>query len=118
MTIVKIIVGWALVSLAAPVVSSISPEPRPEAALARAQAEEAVPLDEVPAEVKQAALDAVPGLVLERASSEVEDGVVVYELEGTAGGKRVEVELAADGKVLEIETEDETEGETEGEAEM
>ena len=78
-------------------------EGRP-AAVARADDDgSAVPLDRVPAAAKQAAVDAVPGLVLERASRETEDGIVVYELEGTAGGHKVEVEVTAEGKILEIE---------------
>ncbi len=68
--------------------------------------EEEIPLDEVPANVKQAAMDAVPGLVLEEAEKETENGIVVYSLEGTANGKEYEVEVSAAGKVLEIEEDD------------
>lgn len=79
-------------------------EARPAAVPVRAE-EDGVPLDQVPAAVKQAVLDAVPGFVLERASRETEDGLVVDDLEGTADGKKVDVEVTAEGKVLEIESE-------------
>ena len=75
--------------------------------------EEAVALDKVPAAAKQAALAAVPGLVLQTAELETEHGVQHYCLSGTANGESVEVEVTADGKVGEIERgedEDEDEG--------
>jgi len=65
-----------------------------------------VPLKQVPADVVRAAEKAVPGIVLTRAEREVEDGVVVYDLEGTAQGTPYEVEVTAQGKVLEIEEDD------------
>ena len=67
------------------------------------ETEVSVPLDEVPAAVMAAAKNAVPGAKFDEAESEVEDGVTVYELEGTVDGEEVEVEVTADGKVLEIE---------------
>ena len=51
-----------------------------------------IPLDQVPDLVKQAALAAVPGIVLEEAEKEIENGVLVYELEGVANGKEYEIE--------------------------
>ncbi len=69
-----------------------------------------IALSQVPDAVKQAALGAVPGLVLSGAEKETEHGTVVYCLEGTAGGESYEVEVTADGKVVEIE-----EGDEEGE---
>ena len=62
-----------------------------------------VALADVPEALKQAALAAVPGLVLTGAEREVEDGATLYSLEGMAGGEAVEVEVRTDGKVLEIE---------------
>ena len=84
---------------------------RPVVAMAAVDAdsddgEEEIPLDQVPANVKSAAQAAVPGLVLEEAERETEDGTVVYSLEGTADGQEYEVEVSAAGKVLEIEKED------------
>ena len=71
--------------------------------------EEEIPLDQVPANVKNAAQAALPGFVLEGAERETEDGTVVYSLEGTADGEEYEVEVSAAGKVLEIEKEDDDE---------
>ena len=71
--------------------------------------EEKIPLDQVPANVMSAAQAAIPGLVLEEAERETEDGTVVYSLQGTADGEEYEVEVSAAGKVLEIEKEDDDE---------
>jgi hypothetical protein len=70
-----------------------------------------IPLDQVPEIVRRAALAAVPGIVLEEASLEIEDGVEVYELEGEADGVKYEIEVTADGEVLEIEQDDGDDGE-------
>lgn len=90
--------------------SSIGDASRPNAARA-ADADdeeddddgEAIALDQVPASVKQAAQNAVAGLVLASCEKETEDGVVVYSLTGTANGETVEVEVTASGTVQEIE---------------
>lgn len=66
-----------------------------------------IALSAVPANVMAAAQGAVPGFVAEEACTEQEDGRLVYCLEGEADGKEVEVDVAADGKVIEVETEDE-----------
>ena len=68
--------------------------------------EEDVPLCEVPQVVKDAAANAVKGLVLTEAEKETENGVVIYELEGIADGVEYELEITADGTVLEVEKED------------
>jgi uncharacterized membrane protein YkoI len=73
------------------------------AAAAQHGKEEKVPLEAVPRNVIDAASAAVPGLVIEQAERELERGLVVYELSGKANGKRVEVEVSAEGKVLEVE---------------
>lgn len=62
-----------------------------------------ISIDQVPAQVLEAAQAAVPGAEFTSAEFEIEDGKVLYSLEGTVGGERVEVELAADGSVLEVE---------------
>lgn len=64
-----------------------------------------VELSAVPDAVKNAALAALPGLVLTGAERETENGQVVYGLEGTVDGEPWEVEVAADGTVMEIESE-------------
>lgn len=65
--------------------------------------EQELALAQVPQIVKDAALAAVPGLVLEEAEQESEDGALIYALEGRADGKEYELEVSAAGKVLEIE---------------
>jgi hypothetical protein len=65
-----------------------------------------IPLAEVPAVVSQAALSAVPGLVLTSAEIEEENGTSIYSLEGTAAGEAWCVEVSPTGQVLEIEQED------------
>ncbi len=67
------------------------------------ESEEVVPLADVPEFVKQAARDAVPGLVLDEAERETEGGAVHYCVHGTLDGEFVEVEVGLDGAVLEIE---------------
>jgi hypothetical protein len=74
--------------------------------------EVAVALDQVPEAIKQAALAAVPGLVLKSAEKETEEGTLMYCLEGTAGGEAVEVEVrASDSSVVEIERGEDDDGE-------
>lgn len=65
---------------------------------------------EAPANVLEAARKAVPGLVVTGVESELERGVLIYDVSGTADGKAYEVEVAADGTVNEIE-----EGDDDGE---
>ena len=67
------------------------------------ETEEVVPLDEVPAAVKAAAIAAVPGFVPVEAEKETERGVVHYCVHGHVGDEFVEVEVDLEGNVLEIE---------------
>jgi hypothetical protein len=65
-----------------------------------------VDLGSLPAAVREAADKAVPGAKWEKAFKETEKGKVIYEIKGDdAKGRDVEVEITADGKVLEVETE-------------
>lgn len=63
--------------------------------------EKEVALADLPPGVKAAAMKAVPGLVLEEASVETEKGRLVYTLEGKSGDTEYELELDADGRILE-----------------
>jgi len=70
-------------------------------------------LDAVPEHVLQAALEAVEGFEI----SEVEvEAMVIYEFEGVADGREVEIEVTEEGDVIEVEYEDE-EDDDEGHAE-
>ncbi len=65
----------------------------------------AVEVAKVPAKVREAAEVIVPGAKWTAADSSKEDGQVVYELEGTDGkGRKVYVEVSADGTVTEVQT--------------
>jgi hypothetical protein len=69
--------------------------------------EESIPLSEVPESVLAAGRQAKPGIVFEEAVREVENGRVVYELEGEVDGEDWVVEVTADGRVLDVEPEEE-----------
>ncbi len=69
-----------------------------------------VPLSEVPTPALQAAQGAVDGVILTEAEMDEEDGRTVYDIEGTANGVEYEIEVTADGKVLEVEQEDDDDG--------
>jgi uncharacterized membrane protein YkoI len=60
-------------------------------------------LADVPEAVRAAALAAVPGLQLTSAERETEDGELVYCLEGTANGEAIDIDVAPDGTIIEIE---------------
>ena len=57
----------------------------------------------IPSNVQDAAKHAVPGLVITEAEKETEEGRLIYCVHGNAGGEFVEVEVASNGDVLEIE---------------
>jgi hypothetical protein len=65
--------------------------------------EKEVPLSEVPADALKAAQGAVEGVTITEAEMEKEDGQTVYVFEGDANGKKYEIEVTAEGKVLEVE---------------
>jgi uncharacterized membrane protein YkoI len=65
--------------------------------------EEDIALSAVPASVLSAAQGAVSGITFSSAEREVEGGKTLYSLCGTADGKNYEVEVAADGTVVEVE---------------
>jgi ribonuclease E len=62
-----------------------------------------------PANVLAAARDAVPGLVVTGTETEIERGVRIYDVRGTANGRTYELEVTADGRVTEIEDGDDGE---------
>ncbi len=69
--------------------------------------EKEIPLSDVPQAALTAAEGAVEGITLTEAETEEEDGQTVYILEGEAAGKVYEIEVTADGEVLEVEEETE-----------
>ncbi len=81
--------------------TKVADEGRP--ALSSDEGQGTIALSEIPEAVRNAALGAMPGLVLTEAEREVEDGVTIYCVHGTVDGKGVEIEVSADGKVLDVE---------------
>ncbi len=81
----------------------------PAACCAAQDEEVAIAVNTVPAAVLAAANGAVAGIVFTSAERETEKGLTVYCLVGSANGKRYEVEVTADGKVVEIEDADDDE---------
>ena len=69
--------------------------------------EKEIPLSQVPEAAVEAGQQAVENITLTEAELEEEDGQTVYILEGTADGIEYEIEVTADGKILEVEQEDE-----------
>lgn len=61
-----------------------------------------IPLSKVPKNVIKAAEKAVPGIKLTEAEMRKTSKGLVYELEGTADGKKFEINLSEDGKVLKV----------------
>jgi len=71
--------------------------------LAAAAAEE-VPLDDVPALVRETAERIAPGLDFYRVNREEEDGRIIYEFEAVGPrGEHMEIDVAEDGALEEIE---------------
>lgn len=71
------------------------------------EAEEHIALESVPEAARVAAAKAVDGIKFEEAEVEA---VLVYELEGMADGKEVEIEVTSDGHVIATESEADDDG--------
>lgn len=68
------------------------------------EAEDAVPLEQVPGPAMQAAQKELPGVNFDAAWKEAEGGQVAYEIRGkTKQGKVRDVKVSAEGKVLEVD---------------
>ena len=61
-----------------------------------------IPLSWVPDQAIEAAKEAVPGIHIVEAERHRTHKGVVYELDGVADGKKYEVNVTADGEVLQI----------------
>ncbi|MDD3118953.1 MAG: PepSY domain-containing protein [Victivallales bacterium] len=67
--------------------------------------DEDISLAQVPAGVKSALTDAIPGLELSEAEIRKEGSLTIYELTGTAGDYDYEVQITGTGKILHLEQE-------------
>ena len=66
--------------------------------------EVAMPLDQVPPALRKVAEEKFPGVKFDSAYKETKDGKDIYELRGkTKDGKIRDVEVTADGKVLDVD---------------
>lgn len=64
-----------------------------------------VEMSAIPEDVMSTVKKEVPGFTAKSATSEVENGQKVYEIQGSANGKQVEVDVLEDGTLDEVETE-------------
>ena len=64
---------------------------------------EPVALSKVPKNIAEAVEKALPGFNISRVETEIEDGKQVFEVTGTAGGQKYELEISTSGKLLEME---------------
>ena len=71
---------------------------------AYAAEETKIDLSAVPAKVMETATKEANGFKASSANTEMEDGKTVYEIQGMAGGKTVEVDVKEDGTLDEVET--------------
>lgn len=67
--------------------------------------EEKVPLDKLPAKIKEAVKAKFPDAEIVAASKEKEDGVVLYEVNIKNKKQTIEVTATEDGKIVEVEYE-------------
>lgn len=66
-----------------------------------------IPLSEVPENIIKMVQNALPGISLNEAEQETENGQLIYELEGKMpDGKEYEVEITESGTFIKIELED------------
>ena len=62
-----------------------------------------IAMEKVPSEILKVAQDKYPDVVFDAAFTEIEKGQPVFELKGkTTSGKRYEVEVTKDGKILNL----------------
>ena len=57
----------------------------------------------VPANILAAAKASVPGFAMSSYDTDTENGRKVYELDGTANGRKCEIKVDASGKVLKVD---------------
>lgn len=76
---------------------------RPASAQA-ADSERTIPAARVPQAVRNAFRRAFPNAIVRRYSTEVENGKTIYEVESREGGMRRDLDISAEGQILEVET--------------
>jgi hypothetical protein len=66
---------------------------------------EKIALDKVPEKILTAVMGRFPGAKLRSVEKEIENGQVVYDVELTHKGRKHEMDIKADGTVIEVENE-------------
>jgi hypothetical protein len=72
---------------------------------AQLSAQEAVDADKLPPKVAQAVKSRFPGATIVKATKEMEDGHVVYDIEMIRSGKKHEMDCREDGTIVDIQNE-------------
>jgi hypothetical protein len=72
---------------------------------AQASAQEAVDPDKLPPKVAQAVKARFPGATIVKATKEMENGRVVYDIEMIRSGKKHEMDCREDGTIVDIQNE-------------
>ncbi len=81
---------------------------KPDGAIIKVEKEDEIPVApaDLPAAVRKQAESRVKNLVITEAEKEIEDGRVIYEIEGKANGAEYEMTIDESGKLLSFEKED------------
>ncbi len=66
-----------------------------------------IAIAEIPADIMTKVQTTLPGITLSEAKKKLENGIIIYELEGTlVSGKKYEIEITGSGDIIEIELEE------------
>ena len=66
-----------------------------------------IPVSEVPSNIIIIIQNTLPGIALNEAEIEVEDGATVYQLEGKLiDGKKYDIEITESGTIIKVELDD------------
>lgn len=66
-----------------------------------------IPLTEIPANIITIVQNTLPGISLTEAEKEIDDGTIIYEIEGTLiNGEKYEIEITESGTIIKIELDD------------
>jgi RNA polymerase sigma-70 factor (ECF subfamily) len=102
------------VQLPAKPVAEVPPPHEPKADKGAEKKIDGIPLAAVPAVVRAAVVAKVPGIQLTKADQDVKNDQVVYELDGRVGDRRFEIQVTADGRVLNVKEDNENDDEKDG----
>lgn len=81
-------------------VEEVPPLQEPKAGNDAKKKDVGIPVAQVPANVLAAAQAAAPGIRFDKIERKTKNDQVIYELEGRVGEQRLEIQVAADGRIL------------------